>query len=151
MRLTQGNARKGNTEPINYSMVFKQIFVLLGLAFVVDALSWKNCGKGNNFPHSLTGITSRYFLHNFPKGWFVFGFAYTDTDRFSPVEIGTINLSPDPLILRKGEKIKFSGMFMAKGPSGMNFKLDVKLKRKDCLGKWNHFGWLWVFCLDTVI
>ena len=33
-------------------------------------------------------------------------------------------------------------MFMAKAPSGVNFKLNVKLKRKDCMGKWHHFGWL---------
>ena len=78
-------------------------------------------------------------LHDQPilyllKGLFVSGFPWTDGS--SPVQIKDINLSPHPVILRKGAKVTFGGEFNVESAVGMNYKIDVNLKKKGWWGTW---------------
>ncbi|XP_073232617.1 ganglioside GM2 activator-like [Porites lutea] len=81
-------------------MVFTRAFLLVIVAFSVDALKWSNC------------------------------------DGSSPIQIKDISLSPHPVILRKGAKVTFSGKFKVESAVGINYKIDVTLKREGWWGIW---------------
>ena len=115
----------------NFKNDFQHFFAIVFSSISADLIFcfhfWKCSSKLTNFkPYQP--------IPYLPKCSFVSGFAWTDGS--SPVQIKDISLSPHPVILRKGAKVTFSGMFKVESAVGMNYKIDVKLKRQGWWGTW---------------
>ncbi|KAL9986892.1 hypothetical protein ACROYT_G001101 [Oculina patagonica] len=54
----------------------------------------------------------------------------------SPVKINEIHLSPQPLMLRAGEKVTFSGKFTVSGAAGTQYTIDVTPYKAGWWGTW---------------
>ena len=67
-------------------------------------------------------------------------FVYSIIDGISPGKFTEITLSPDPVKLRKGERVRFGGKFTVAGEAGTEYKLHIKLQKK----VW--FAWVTIPC-----
>ncbi|KAJ7365785.1 ML domain [Desmophyllum pertusum] len=65
---------------------------------------------------------------------------WKNCDEISPGKFTEITLSPDPVKLRKGERVRFGGKFTVTGEAGTEYKLHIKLQKK----VW--FTWVTIPC-----
>ncbi|XP_068691902.1 ganglioside GM2 activator-like isoform X2 [Montipora foliosa] len=65
---------------------------------------------------------------------------WKNCDRRAPVQIQEINLSPEPVILKKGSRITLSGKFRVYGDVGEKYQINLTIKKSA------FWGWLRVPC-----
>ncbi|XP_031574138.1 ganglioside GM2 activator-like [Actinia tenebrosa] len=74
-------------------------------------------------------------------------FSWKNCDRGAPVQVKKVTLSPTPVRLYEGAKITFGGSAEIKGNAGVNYKVELSIKRK--AGSWVPI-WVPIPCISNV-